>query len=450
MFTVESTASAMKCAVITPIGPGHELYALDAADSVTAASAAGQGPFAEIMHIKVDDRNGELKPPRARNYGVELARTAGADWIYFLDATDILALDAFTNVAGNVATHDAIWGGIHELAADETRGVPRAGQLLEITRIDEVLANDPVNTLDIGHFVKIEVALATPFVAELDGGANFDYYLRLWRKCRCVKVARAFFYQRLAAGGPLARKAETDARRRAVERVICAHCTALDFRAEFAYRGERFQFHVANPFDLIHGSFLKGQFFESRELAVLETWVGIGAAIVEVGAYVGNHVVYYSRFMQPRTILVLEPNPEAIAGLRRNLQANGVACADLSRLGVGVAAANGTYDLISGGPANCGATRLVPSASGTVEAAPLDALIDGHVDFIKIDVEGMELDALAGAIGVIAQSRPKIMIEVFRPQAARFEKWLRQNRYRVAHRFDYVHAMNYLIEPAHA
>ncbi len=440
----------MKCAVITPIGPGDELYALDTEDSVTAATALSPGAFAEIVHINVDDRLGQLGPARARTRGVELAHTAGADWVFFLDARDMLSPDAFASVAGQLDKYDAIWGGIHELAGDETGGVERPGQLLEITRIDELLANDPLNTLQIGHFVKTVVALANVFNSDLGGGSDFDYYLRLWSHFRCVKIPHPFYYERMSSRDDGARAVNSAARRQAVEGVIRTYCVALDFRAEFVHRGERFSFSVANPFDLIHGSFLKGRFFEIGELTFVETWVGKGAAIVEVGAYVGNHVVYYSHFMQPRSILVLEPNPEAIALLRKNLKANAVTRADLSQLGIGVAALVANFDLVGAGVGNLGATRLVHAAAGEVRSAPLDALVAGKVDFIKIDVEGMELEVLTGAARVIAKSQPKIMIEVFRQQIPRFEAWLRQYRYGVAHQFDYVHAVNYLIEPIRA
>jgi hypothetical protein len=62
----------------------------------------------------------------------------------------------------------------------------------------------------------------------------------------------------------------------------------------------------------------------------------------------------------------------------------------------------------------------------------------------------MELEVLAGAARVIASSRPKIMIEVFRKQVRAFDDWLREHRYRIRTRFDYIHAVNYLIEPADA
>jgi len=436
--------------VITPVGPGDELYALDAEDSVRMATAAARGQFAEVDFIKIDDGLRKLGPSVARNRGVELAHRAGAEWIFFLDAKDVLDIGAFANVAASLQGYDAIWGAIHELDDDESRGVLRPGQLLEITRIDDVLANAPFNTLQIGHFVKTAVAMATPFDPARGAAAEFDYFLRLWSKYRCVKVARPFYYQRRAARATAAEESTEIERRAAVERVICDKCAELDFRAEFTYRGESFRFCMVNPFDLIHGNFLKGRFFELPELAFVEEWVGPGAAIVEVGAYVGNHVVYYSRFMRPRSIIVLEPNPEVAALLRRNLEANAVTAADLSRLGIGAAASAANYDLVCEAAANRGATRLVRAAAGAVKSAPLDDLIKSKVDFIKVDVEGMELEVLAGAARVIAESRPKMMIEVFRSQIPRFSEWLREHRYGIRRQFDNVHAVNYLIEPSDA
>ena len=154
--------------------------------------------------------------------------------------------------------------------------------------------------------------------------------------------------------------------------------------------------------------------------------------------------------MRPRSVIVLEPNPAAIGLLRRNLAANAVTNADLSRLGIAAADAAASYALVCASASNRGATRLVHAAGGAVKSAPLDDLTAGPVDFIKIDVEGMELEVLAGARSIIARWRPKIMIEVFRQQVPRFEQWLALNEYRVAQRMEYVHAVNFMLAPANA
>jgi FkbM family methyltransferase len=439
----------MKCAVIILVEPGNEHYAIDAEESVDRARSAGGGPFDDIISIKIKDTQGELGRSNARNQGVRLAKRADADWIFFLDACDALCPDAFLNVTHALGRYDAIWGAMHELADNDENGILRPGQLLEILTIDQLLANDPLNTLQIGHFVKTGVALAVPFNPALDAGGDFDYYLRIWSQYKCVKISKPFFYERR---NPYASDSNGEGerkRRMAVERIIGAKCAAVDFHVVFEYRGESFKFYINNPFDLIHRCFLKGRFFEADELAHIESWVGTDATIVEVGAYVGNHVVYYSRFMRPRGITVFEPNPESIKLLRRNLDANGVDCADLASLGIGIAAAPANYDIVCDSTDNHGAARLVPAEAGGVRAAPLDNLVTGRVDFIKIDVEGMELDVLAGAQRLIAGSRPKIMIEVFRHRIAEFEAWMRLYRYRVNRKFENVHAVNFMIESAH-
>ena len=86
-------------------------------------------------------------------------------------------------------------------------------------------------------------------------------------KYRCVKIERPFYYHRRGAPVVEAQVVRQAKQRAAVEKVICDKCVALDYHAEFVHRGENFQFCIANPFDLIQGNFLKGRFFELRELA---------------------------------------------------------------------------------------------------------------------------------------------------------------------------------------
>src|SRR5258707_1370425 len=118
----------MKCCVVMPVGPGHELFALDAIDSVTNA-ATRPGAFDDVCVVRVDDLNGELGRSAARNDGVKRAKGAGADWLFFLDADDLMHPDAFEAVRPFLHGYDAVWGAICELADDEESGIVRPNQL---------------------------------------------------------------------------------------------------------------------------------------------------------------------------------------------------------------------------------------------------------------------------------------------------------------------------------
>ena len=76
-------------------------------------------------------------------------------------------------------------------------------------------------------------------------------------------------------------------------------------------------------------------------------------------------------------------------------------------LGVGKASGRATLGPID--PVNSGATRLQVSATGQVDVIALDDLwpdLSESVAILKIDVEGMEADVLAGAEALIQACRP--------------------------------------------
>ena len=66
-----------------------------------------------------------------------------------------------------------------------------------------------------------------------------------------------------------------------------------------------------------------------------------------------------------------------------------------------------------------------------VQAIAIDTLKLPRIDFIKIDVEGMELDALAGATESIAQHRPVVLVESIKTAAAALRGWLTARDYTI-------------------
>jgi len=74
--------------------------------------------------------------------------------------------------------------------------------------------------------------------------------------------------------------------------------------------------------------------------------------------------------------------------------------------------------------------------------------VDEQIDFIKIDVDGREIDALQGARALIARCRPQIMIEIARENERDFQNFLKESNYRVVGQIDRGLYKNYLIASA--
>jgi hypothetical protein len=82
------------CAVVTPVGPGHEALYEQCAASIQRAFQAASGGFTNLLALKMDDPQGKLGSARARNLAIGAAASHGAEWILFLDADDLLSVDA--------------------------------------------------------------------------------------------------------------------------------------------------------------------------------------------------------------------------------------------------------------------------------------------------------------------------------------------------------------------
>ncbi len=186
----------MKCAVITPIGPGHRELYKESRRSVIEAMNYSKGIFQEIVLLPVDDADAKLGRSKARNIAVRKAYERGIEWVFFLDADDFLLQDAFDKGSIYLGNYDAIWGTIAEIVPGARNVTLRVPQLLTIHGIAELAAFDPGYTIQIGHFVKTEVVAQMHFDEQLDAGEDFDYYLRIWDAYKCIKVKDPFFVNR--------------------------------------------------------------------------------------------------------------------------------------------------------------------------------------------------------------------------------------------------------------
>lgn len=129
-----------------------------------------------------------------------------------------------------------------------------------------------------------------------------------------------------------------------------------------------------------------------------------GAVALDVGANVGAYALLLGQWVRPGgRVYAFEPAPEALAGLERHVALNGLSDTVVP-VRAAAAAVTGTATLSVDGVS--GANRLADSAEGErVETVTIDdfcAREGVRPSFIKLDVEGAELDALRGARETIA------------------------------------------------
>ena len=368
------------------------------------------------------------------NEGIEDALAFGADWMFFQEPGVNLNPTAFTAVAPALTSYDAVWGAMD--LGDDVGGqsVPK---LTTFTCDDLLGACHLALVWWVGrsHFVRTKVASVLRFSADQGGFA--DYFLRNWQNNRCLKTAQAF-----VSGGRQLPEWNTEERR-----FITNFLETDPQFITFDYAGQDIKLPYTGKNPTLERTQLRGVFFEQRDLEALIDIVKPGAVIVDVGANTGNHTVFFAHVLKAAKIIPIEPNPQTVGYLKSTISANGLEVVDTSKLGVGVGETRSTLFLHTGRRGHLGTVRLDSEGDTAVDVWPLDDLIDEPVDFLKIDVEDMEVEVLKGARMLFTRDRPSALVEVQDDNIAAFLAILEELGYRIDRIFaDHGYA-NYLIAP---
>lgn len=153
--------------------------------------------------------------------------------------------------------------------------------------------------------------------------------------------------------------------------------------------------------------------YESETAALIDVLCGNGACFIDVGANWGFYSLYLaSRDGFQGTIHAIEPWPPTFGDLTRCIEAAGLADTIICHnVALSAEAGDATMGLPDG--MQSGLARL--SAGGadgeTVTLTPLDALDLPVPHVIKIDVEGHEAAAIAGAKTILSMHHPFVVFE---------------------------------------
>jgi FkbM family methyltransferase len=161
--------------------------------------------------------------------------------------------------------------------------------------------------------------------------------------------------------------------------------------------------------------------FEPEVAAAIVGVVRSGMIVADIGANIGVHTLQLARIVGPDgKVLAFEPNPVARQELETNLRLNGIKHVQVLELALCDHDGIAPFQFPEEGEEAMGGliatSRFTVARVDKVETARLDEVISRlalhHLDFIKIDVEGAELNVLKGAGELLmGTNRPTILYE---------------------------------------
>ena len=168
---------------------------------------------------------------------------------------------------------------------------------------------------------------------------------------------------------------------------------------------------------------------------------GDGVVALDVGANIGVFTVVWARHMTGwGHVVAVEPQARIYYALCGNIAINN--CWNAQAIHAAISDGYGWFEFAEPDYRRQGAfgafelkTSYVPGQEADpgrlarVESIPIDQMGLPRLDFLKIDIEGMECEALRGAAETIRKYKPVISIEVMRDDNREIEPLLREFGY---------------------
>ncbi len=147
---------------------------------------------------------------------------------------------------------------------------------------------------------------------------------------------------------------------------------------------------------------------------------------IDVGANVGSLTFGMANAVKPNgKVYAIEPGPEIAARLKKNQQLNPRFDQVISHFAVGFSNQNETkywQEIFSRGNAAFNDHEGIAMELTTMDKFVTDIGMQ-KLDFIKIDVEGMELEVIEGALNILQQFKPMVYYESW---VGRLPEWDRK------------------------
>lgn len=155
----------------------------------------------------------------------------------------------------------------------------------------------------------------------------------------------------------------------------------------------------------------KNAFYELEFLQYIESNYSVQRGIVDIGANIGNHSLFFSEFLEYDIIYAFEPFVDNFKLLEQNLKGKRVKLFQMA-----LSDKKGEMVLYNSEMGNNGGFSLHQQPTSFVvqdkiEVRTLDSYKLKDITMMKIDVEGAEEKVLEGSLDTIKRNRPIIFAE---------------------------------------
>lgn len=159
--------------------------------------------------------------------------------------------------------------------------------------------------------------------------------------------------------------------------------------------------------DIACDNIIKGQFFEEHLVHFFNKIIKSDFVIVEGGTHVGMHTVRFSKLAPHGHIYSFEASRRNFYLANKTITENNIQ--NVTILNKALYSENKIVYLSE--HQHPDQDFINPEFGSPIEAITIDSLNLPKIDFIKLDVEGVELEVLKGASDVLKNQRPIIAFE---------------------------------------
>lgn len=189
----------------------------------------------------------------------------------------------------------------------------------------------------------------------------------------------------------------------------------LDGIATTQYLGHKISY---DPSTVIGGLLASHGEFEKKEMELCSEYILDQCIVLDIGANIGLHSIYFSELAKQGKIISLEPSLTTF-----DLLVNNVAgIPNIVPLNIAASGSGGIADFFDA--SDNAYSSLIDTKRkeiigiNRVPCMKIDDLVSSlelcAVDFVKIDVEGMEYEVLRGMLDVISKYKPVIFCEIYK------------------------------------